>query len=55
MALSAHLEELQNKHSKIDRKIQAELKHPVPDTLVLTELKKQKLHIKEKIRLYRSD
>ncbi|NNC37064.1 MAG: DUF465 domain-containing protein [Acidimicrobiales bacterium] len=54
MALSAHLKELNNKHVKLDEKIQKEMKHPMPDTLRIAELKKQKLHIKEKIRHYRS-
>lgn len=54
MALSAHLNELNNKHIKLDEKIRSELKHPMPDTLRLAELKKQKLQIKEKIIHYRS-
>jgi hypothetical protein len=55
MALSAHLNELNNKHIKLDEKIRSELKHPMPDTLRLAALKKQKLQIKEKIIHYRSD
>ncbi len=55
MALSAHLEELNNKHTQLDMKIHAELQHPVPDTVRLTRLKKQKLHLKEKIVHYRSN
>lgn len=54
MALSAHLNELNNKHVKLDQKIQSELKHPAPDNLRIAELKKQKLHIKEKITHYQS-
>ncbi|PHR58671.1 MAG: DUF465 domain-containing protein [Robiginitomaculum sp.] len=49
MALSAHLEELNIKHTNLDTKIQDELKHPMPDAVRLTKLKKEKLHIKEKI------
>lgn len=49
MALSAHLNELNNKHIKLDEKIRSELKHPMPDTIRLAKLKKQKLQIKEKI------
>lgn len=49
MALSAHLEQLQNKHSQLDEKIQRELRHPIPDTLRLAEMKKQKLRLKEQI------
>lgn len=54
MALSAHLEELDNKHLQLDQEIRAELKHPMPDTLRISELKKQKLKIKQKIIHYRS-
>ena len=54
MALSAHLDELNNKHLKLDAKIRDELKHPMPDTLRLAKLKKQKLQIKEKIIHYNS-
>ena len=49
MALSAHLKELNNKHAELDSKIETELKHPAPDTILLTELKKQKLHLKQRI------
>ncbi len=49
MALSAHLEELNNKHTKLDEKIHNEMKHPAPDVVRITKLKKQKLHIKEKL------
>jgi hypothetical protein len=55
MALSAHLEQLNSKHLKLDEKIRNEMKHPMPDTLRIAELKKQKLQIKEKIIHYRSD
>lgn len=47
MALSSHLEQLQSKHSQLDTKIQLELRHPIPDTLRLSEMKKEKLRIKE--------
>jgi len=51
MALSAHLEQLQHKHSQLDAKIQRELRHPIPDTLRLSQLKKEKLRLKEQMRL----
>jgi len=54
MALSAHLEELNSKHLRLDEKIRDELKHPMPDTLRISELKKQKLLIKQKLVHYRS-
>jgi len=49
MALSAHLEQLDSKHAQLDTRIEIELKHPAPDTILVTELKKQKLQLKQKI------
>lgn len=49
MALAAHLKELNNKHARLDDKIESELKHPAPDAILLTEMKKQKLMLKQKI------
>ncbi len=54
MALSAHLEELNSKHVRLDEKIRSEMKHPMPDTLRISELKKQKLQIKQKLDHYSS-
>mgnify|MGYP000082487236 CR=1 FL=1 len=55
MALSAHLEQLNNKHSALDAKIQEEMKHPAPDNDLLHDLKKQKLQIKEKLAQYKAE
>lgn len=49
MALEAHLQELKSKHHTLDEKIQSELRTPLPDTLQLADMKKQKLHLKEQI------
>ncbi len=49
MALAAHLKELNNKHARLDDKIESELKHPAPDAMLLSELKKQKYHLKQMI------
>jgi len=49
MALSAHLEQLNSKHADLETQIQTEMRHPMPDHLRLSELKKQKLHLKEQI------
>ncbi len=50
MAAAAHLRELENKHSKLDKEIKSEMKSPQPDNILLTTLKKQKLLLKERIR-----
>ena len=49
MAIAAHLKELNNKHAKLDDKIESELKHPAPNNILITEMKKQKLMLKQKI------
>ena len=51
MNIIAHLEQLQNKHKLLDAKIQSELRHPLPDTLQLSQMKKEKLRLKEQIDL----
>lgn len=52
MALSAHLETLHSKHISLDQKLQSELRSPLPDTLRIAHLKKQKLQIKDAIQQY---
>jgi uncharacterized protein len=42
-----HLIALENRHAEIDRKISSENLRPMPDTIRLAGLKKQKLKIKE--------
>ncbi len=49
MALSSHLEELQKKHESLKTEVEDAQRHPGFDQLRLTELKKQKLRIKEEI------
>lgn len=49
MALSAHLEQLNVKHAELEQKIQREMRSPMPDTVLLSQLKKQKLHIKDEL------
>lgn len=49
MAVSAHLETLHTKHTTLEQKIQAELRSPLPDNIRVSQLKKQKLQIKDTI------
>lgn len=49
MAAEAHLLELKNKHARIDGKIKRELKNPIPDSIRLSKLKRQKLQLKDQI------
>jgi len=49
MALSAHLEQLNSKHASLEQEIQQEMRSPMPDQLRISQLKKQKLHLKDEM------
>ncbi|WP_298918330.1 DUF465 domain-containing protein [uncultured Algimonas sp.] len=49
MTLSAHLEQLQSRHGDIDTQINRELRSPAPDHVKISQLKRQKLQIKDTI------
>ncbi|WP_172298870.1 YdcH family protein [Pseudoruegeria sp. HB172150] len=49
MSLSSHLEELRKKHETLSDQVEDALQHPSMDALSITELKKQKLRLKEEI------
>lgn len=56
MSLEAHIAELTERHRTLEAEIEKELLHPSSDDLKIAELKKKKLHLKEKIeRLSHSD
>lgn len=44
---SAHFSALTVKHQVLDQRIAAESQRPLPDQMLLAELKKQKLRVKE--------
>lgn len=46
---NAHREQLANRHARIDANLAAELKRPVPDTVVVRRLKAEKLKLKDEI------
>ncbi len=49
MSLSAHLQELRKKHQHLSDQVEEAQRSPGIDDLSITELKKQKLRIKEEI------
>ncbi|KIT16646.1 YdcH family protein [Jannaschia aquimarina] len=49
MSLSSHLQELRKKHETLSRQVEEEARNPATDTLVLSDLKKRKLAIKQQI------
>lgn len=49
MALQGHIQELAEKHKKLDQLIDAEMAHPDWDEARVVALKKQKLRIKDEL------
>ena len=54
MALQAHIRELSEKHSRLDAKIQQELRSPAKDDTQIMTLKRQKLRLKEELESLKS-
>lgn len=46
---TAHLSALTAKHSKLDQRIAVEAQRPLPDQMLLAQLKKEKLRVKEEM------
>lgn len=49
MTLSSHLQELRKKHKTLSEEVEAAQRSPATDDLTITQLKKQKLRLKEEI------
>jgi hypothetical protein len=45
----SHVSSLQLKHAGLERRIEQEMSRPMPDHVVIQELKKRKLRIKEEL------
>ena len=54
MGVGAHVRQLNLKHANVDRKILTEMKRTHPDTIRLSQLKKEKLLLKDKIASYKN-
>lgn len=46
---SSHQTALETKHAVLDKRIAQETQRPLPDAMLVAELKKQKLRVKEEI------
>lgn len=55
MSLQGRIEELSVRHRQLDEKIAAEQRRPSCDNALLSDLKRQKLRIKEELRHLKSD
>ena len=49
MTLEAYVSGLRKKHAKLSSLVDREQKRPAPNFVTLTDLKKQKLHVKQEI------
>lgn len=47
MSVQSHLDQLEAKHAELERTILIESTRPLPDFALVTQLKKQKLRLKE--------
>ena len=55
MALPGHIDELSEKHKKLEELIETEMTHPDWNEYRVAALKKQKLRIKDELEKLRSD
>lgn len=49
MSIASHLQELRRKHETLSEKVEAAQRTPGTDALTISEMKKQKLKLKEEI------
>ena len=54
MSLQGRIEELRKRHEQIDEKITREQKRPAGNDIILKDLKRQKLRLKEEIGMLRA-
>ena len=54
MALHGHIQELTEKHKKLEELIEAEMAHPDWDEIRVAALKKEKLRVKDELQRLRS-
>ncbi len=54
MALQGHIQELSEKHQKLQQLIESEMAHPDWDEVRIAALKKEKLRIKDELERLRS-
>ncbi len=55
MALQGHIQELSEKHKRLQELIEAEMAHPDWDEIRVSALKKEKLRIKDELERLRSN
>ncbi|WP_417319870.1 YdcH family protein [Emcibacter sp.] len=54
MRAAAHINALSEKHAMLDKRINDEVHRPAPDDIILHELKREKLRLKDEIEKYKN-
>lgn len=54
MSLTSHLQELRKKHETLSRQVEEQQRSPGSDSMILSEMKKRKLVIKQEIERLRA-
>ncbi len=54
MALAGHIQELSEKHRKLEQRIETEMAHPDWDESMIAALKKEKLRLRDEIERLRT-
>jgi hypothetical protein len=49
MSIQSHLAELERKHQSLENELNDALAHPSIDDLIIADLKRRKLHVKDEI------
>jgi hypothetical protein len=52
MSINGHLENLERKHAVLENLIELEVTRPLPDFVKITQMKRQKLRLKEQLNQY---
>ncbi len=55
MSLHEHVDSLRAKHARLEQQIDEEQHRPLPDSIILVKLKREKLRLKEAIERLQDD
>jgi len=55
MAIETHIQQLEEKHKQLESDLGRMLAQPAVDNVEIADVKRQKLHLKDRITLLRSD
>ena len=55
MSIQSHIAELEQRHTSLELQIEEALQHPSIDDLILTDLKRKKLHVKDELMRLKSE